>query len=92
MFDDTKVSSSLINFARIHYEGLGVHGPIISVLVGNRAMIGELVTDKLTGRNLLSINADSDDIYCLRMNRPRSTWNQAVQIAASKWISERRSA
>jgi hypothetical protein len=89
--DDTR-HKNYAQHAQMYYEGLGVNGPIISVLIGNWAMIGELVTDKLTGRNLIYISANTGVILRLRMNVPRSTWNQAVQLAAFKWISERRSA
>lgn len=77
---------------RVFYEGLGISGPIISICWDSKVLIGELVTDKLTGSNSNLIVISMSDIYLINDNLPESMWNQAVQLAAFKWISERRSA
>lgn len=73
-------------------EGIGEGGPILSVLSGNYALVGELVTDKLTGSSNIRLTWKRDSIDYLPSKTPLAARDQAVQMFASKWISLKREA
>jgi len=75
----------------VFLEGIGKHGPVISITGCDYCLLCEVITDELTGVHTLRLHriiplGESYD------RRDRVQRNQAVKFASSKWFAAQKAA